>query len=41
MRFESRAAEDGAEGGTGTTFFVGFQPEYAAAPMTEARRAAK
>jgi two-component system, NtrC family, sensor kinase len=32
IRFESRAAEDGAEGGTGTTFFVDFQPEYAAAP---------
>jgi signal transduction histidine kinase len=32
IRFESRAAEDGAEGATGTTFFVDFQPEYAAAP---------
>lgn len=41
IRFESRAAEDGAEGGTGTTFFVDLQPEYAAAPETEARRAAK
>ena len=41
MRFESRTAEDGAEGGTGTTFFVDLQPEYAAAPKTEAHRAAK
>ena len=41
IRFESRAAEDGAEGATGTTFFVDLQPEYAAAPKTEARRAAK
>lgn len=41
IRFESRAAEDGAEGGTGTTFFVELQPEYAATPETEARRAAK
>ena len=32
IRFESRAAEDGAEGATGTTFFVDLQPEYAAAP---------
>ena len=41
IRFESRAAEDGAEGATGTTFFVDLQPEYAAAPKTEERRAAK
>ena len=34
IRFESRAAEDGAEGGTGTTFFVALQPEHAAAPKT-------
>jgi two-component system, NtrC family, sensor kinase len=41
VRFESRAAEDGAEGGTGTTFFVDLQPEYTAAPKTEEGRAAK
>jgi two-component system NtrC family sensor kinase len=40
IRYESRAAEDGAEGVTGTTFFVDLQPEYAAAPKTEAHRAA-
>ncbi|MGA9754149.1 MAG: ATP-binding protein [Desulfobaccales bacterium] len=40
IRFESRAAEDGAEGLTGTTFFVDLQPEYAAAPTTEERQAA-
>jgi signal transduction histidine kinase len=40
IRFESRAAEDGAEGATGTTFFVDLQPEYAAAPKPEERRAA-
>jgi hypothetical protein len=40
MRFESRAADDGAEGGTGTTFFVELQPEYAAASKTETLRAA-
>ena len=34
IRFESRAAEDGAEGATGTTFFVDLQPEYTAAPKT-------
>jgi hypothetical protein len=34
----SRAAEDGA---TGTTFFVDLQPEYAAAPKPEERRAKK
>jgi PAS domain S-box-containing protein len=32
IRFESRAAEDGGDGATGTTFFVDLQPEYAAAP---------
>jgi two-component system NtrC family sensor kinase len=41
IRFESRAAEDGAEGATGTTFFVDLQPEYTAAPKTEERRAGK
>ncbi|HAY22539.1 MAG TPA: two-component sensor histidine kinase, partial [Desulfobacterales bacterium] len=41
IRFESRAAEDYAEGPTGTTFFVDLQPEFAAAPKPEARRAAK
>ncbi len=41
IRFESRAAEDGAEGATGTTFFVDLQPEYTAAPTTEERRAGK
>ena len=41
IRFESRAVEDGAEGATGTTFFVDLQPEYAAAPKPEERRAAK
>ena len=40
IRFESQSAENGAEGGTGTTFFVTLQPEYATAPKTEARRAA-
>ncbi len=39
IRFESRAAEDGAEGATGTTFFVDLQPEYTAAPNPEERRA--
>ncbi|MGO8761406.1 MAG: ATP-binding protein [Desulfobaccales bacterium] len=41
IRFESRAAEDGGEGATGTTFFVDLQPEYAAAPKPEDRRAKK
>jgi two-component system, NtrC family, sensor kinase len=41
IRFESRAVEDGAEGATGTTFFVDLQPEYTAAPNPEERRAAK
>jgi two-component system NtrC family sensor kinase len=40
LRFESRAAEDGAVGLTGTTFFVDLQPEYAAAPTQEERPAA-
>jgi two-component system NtrC family sensor kinase len=40
IRFESRAAEDGAAGVTGTTFFVDLQPEYPAGPKKEARRAA-
>jgi two-component system NtrC family sensor kinase len=39
IRFESRAAEDGGDGATGTTFFVDLQPEYAAAPTQEERRA--
>ena len=33
IRFESRAAEDGPEGPTGTTFFVDLQPEHAASPV--------
>ena len=41
IRFESRAAEDAGEGATGTTFFVDLQPEYAAAPKPEERRAKK
>jgi len=40
LRFESRAAEDGAVGLTGTTFFVDLQPEYAAAPTQEERQTA-
>jgi two-component system NtrC family sensor kinase len=40
IRYESRAAEDGAEGATGTTFFIDLQPEYAATPTAEGRRAA-
>jgi PAS domain S-box-containing protein len=40
IRFESRAAEDGGEGSTGTTFFVTLPPEYAASPTTDERRAA-
>ena len=40
IRFESRAAGDGPEGPTGTTFFVDLQPEHAASPVKEARRAA-
>jgi hypothetical protein len=40
-RLESRAAEDGAQGGTGAACFADLQTEYAAAPKTEARRAAK
>ena len=40
IRFESRAAEDGGEGPTGTTFFVDLQPEYAASPAPEERHAA-
>jgi two-component system NtrC family sensor kinase len=40
IRFESRAAEDGVEGPTGTTFFVDLQPEYAATPATAEPRAA-
>jgi two-component system, NtrC family, sensor kinase len=40
VRFESRAAEDGAEGGTGAIFFVDLQPEYTAAPNTAERCAA-
>jgi two-component system, NtrC family, sensor kinase len=40
IRFESRAAEDGDEGPTGTTFFVDLQPEYAASPAPEERHAA-
>jgi two-component system NtrC family sensor kinase len=40
IRYESRAAEDGAEGSTGTTFFIDLQPEYAATPTAEGRRAA-
>jgi PAS domain S-box-containing protein len=40
IRFESRAAEDTAEGPTGTTFFIDLQPEYAAAPAPEERHAA-
>jgi len=35
IRFESRAAEDGEEGPTGTMFFVDLQPEYAASPAPE------
>jgi two-component system NtrC family sensor kinase len=38
IRFESRAADDGVEGPTGTTFFVDLQPESAATPQE--RRAA-
>jgi signal transduction histidine kinase len=38
IRFESRAADDGVEGPTGTTFFIDLQPESAAAPPE--RRAA-
>ncbi len=33
IRFESRAADDGVEGPTGTTFFIDLQPESAAAPQ--------
>jgi len=40
IRYESRAAEDGAEGSTGTTFFIDLQPEYAATPTADERRAA-
>jgi two-component system NtrC family sensor kinase len=40
IRFESRAAEDGVEGPTGTTFFVDLQPEHAATPATAEPRAA-
>jgi two-component system NtrC family sensor kinase len=40
IRFESRAAEDGVEGPTGTTFFVDLQPEYEATPATAEPRAA-
>jgi two-component system NtrC family sensor kinase len=40
IRYESRAAEDGAEGATGTTFFIDLQPEYAATPTATERRAA-
>jgi C4-dicarboxylate-specific signal transduction histidine kinase len=40
IRFKTRAVEDGAESGTGITFFVDLQPEYAAAPKTEELRAA-
>lgn len=41
MRFESRAADDGAEGETGAACFADLQPEYAAAPKMEARHADK
>jgi two-component system NtrC family sensor kinase len=40
IRFESRAAEEGAEGPTGTTFFVSLQSEYAVSPAPEERHAA-
>lgn len=40
IRFESRAAEDGGEGLTGTTFFVDLQPEYALSPAPDERHAA-
>jgi PAS domain S-box-containing protein len=40
IRYESRAAEDGVEGPTGTIFFVDLQPEYATTAAPEARRAA-
>jgi two-component system NtrC family sensor kinase len=40
IRFESRAAEEGAEGPTGTTFFVSLQSEYAASLAPEERHAA-
>jgi two-component system NtrC family sensor kinase len=40
LRFESRAAEDGGEGPTGTTFFVLLQPESATSPALGTRQAA-
>jgi two-component system NtrC family sensor kinase len=40
IRFESRAADEGSEGLTGTTFFVSLQSEYAASPAPEERHAA-
>jgi len=40
IRFESRAAEDGIEGPTGTTFFVELPPEHAATLATAELRAA-
>ncbi len=40
IRFESRAADEGTEGPTGTTFFVSLQSEHAASPAPDERRAA-
>jgi two-component system NtrC family sensor kinase len=40
IRFESRAAEDGVEGPTGTTFFVDLEPEYSASPAPDERHVA-
>jgi two-component system NtrC family sensor kinase len=40
IRFESRAAEDTAEGPTGATFFVDLQSEHAASPAPIERHAA-